>query len=67
MSKSVSYLCDICGKEIFGHSVQAVAGETALIKLWPPGEYRAGPGQRMDMCLECFEQFVNFLDGAKSK
>ena len=67
MSKSMSYICDICGKEIVGHSAQAVAGESALVKLWVPGEYRAGPGQRIDMCLDCYEQFVNFLDGAKKE
>lgn len=50
MSKYMSYICDICGKEIIGHSAQAVAAESAQLKLWPPGEYRAGPGQRIDLC-----------------
>ncbi len=48
MSKYMSYICDICGTEIVGHSAQAVAAESAQLKLWPPGEYRAGPGQRID-------------------
>ncbi len=36
MSKYMSYICDICGKEIIGHSAQAVAAESAQLKLWPP-------------------------------
>lgn len=61
MSKTMSYICDICGTEIVGHSAQAVAGESALIKLWTPGEYRAGPGQRIDLCLECYDRFVRYM------
>ncbi len=61
MSKTMSYICDICGTEIVGHSAQAVAGESALIKLWTPGEYRAGPGQRIDLCLSCYEKFVRYM------
>ena len=62
MSKTMSYKCDICGTEIIGHSIHAIAGESALIKVWTPGEYRAGPGQRMDLCLDCYERFVRFLE-----
>jgi hypothetical protein len=61
MSKYMSYICDICGKKIVGHSAQVVAGESAQIKLWAPGDYRAGPGQRMDLCLDCYERFVSFM------
>ena len=67
MSKTMSYICDICGAEIIGHSAQAAASESALIKLWTPGEYRAGPGQRMDLCLDCYERFVRLVEsGAAS-
>ena len=62
MSKTMSYICDICGQEIVGHSAQAVAGASALIKLWTPGEYRAGPGQRIDLCLRCYERFIRFTE-----
>lgn len=63
MSKYMSYICDICGRDIEGPSAQAISEKTALIKLWGPGEYRAGGGQRKDLCLNCYEKFVNFLDG----
>lgn len=62
MSKTMSYICDICGAEIIGCSAHAIAGESAQIKLWNPGEYRAGPGQRMDLCLSCYQKFINFLE-----
>ncbi len=62
MSKTMSYICDICGAEIIGHSAQAISGESALIKLWSPGEYRAGPGQRIDLCMRCYERFVRFIE-----
>lgn len=67
MSKTMSYICDICGAEIIGHSAQAAASESALIKLWTPGEYRTGPGQRIDLCLGCYEGFLRFIEsGAAS-
>lgn len=58
----MSYMCDICGAEILGHSAQAISRESALIKLWVPGDYRSGPGQRVDLCLECYEKFINFME-----
>ena len=66
MSKQMSYICDICGAEIIGHSAQGVAGESALIKLWTPGEYRAGPGQRIDLCLSCYERFISFMESGSN-
>lgn len=66
MSKTMSYICDICGAEIIGHSAQAAASESAVIKLWTPGEYRAGPGQRMDLCLDCYARFVRFVESEAS-
>ena len=66
MSKHVSYICDICGAEILGQTQMACA-ESARIQLWTPGEYRAGPGQRMDLCLSCYERFVNFLESDRER
>ena len=62
MSKQMLYICDICGAEIVGPSAHAIAQDSAQIKLWGPGDYRAGPGQRMDLCLDCFNRFVSFLE-----
>ncbi len=62
MSRRMSYICDICAAEIKGHSAEAISGKSAQIKLWSPGEYRAGGGQRIDLCVDCYERFVNFLE-----
>ena len=66
MSRQMSYICDICGVEIEGHSAGAISGKSAQIKLWAPGEYRAGGGQRFDLCVDCYERFVDFLETGRS-
>ena len=66
MSKSISYACDVCGKEIIGHSAHAVAEQSAQIKIWAPSEYRAGSGQRIDLCLDCYQGLVNFLESGNT-
>lgn len=67
MSRQLSYLCDICGAEIQGHSAEAISRKSAQVKLWSPGEYRAGGGQRFDFCISCYERFVGFLETGKVK
>ena len=61
MSKKTVVLCDMCGVEIIGTRF-----ESAQIMLFSPGVYRGVGGQRIDMCIVCYEKFVSFLDrGAK--
>lgn len=67
MSRRMSYICDICGTEIKGHSAEAISDKSARIKLWAPGEYRAGGGQQIDLCINCYEGFVNFLETGRSE
>lgn len=62
MSRQVSYICDICGKEIVRPSAQAVHQESAQIKLFAPGVYRSGGGERFDLCMDCYNRFVSFLE-----
>lgn len=62
MSKKTTIECDICGSRISENTLQK---ESAKIQLWPPCDYRAGPGQRIDMCLKCFKKFVVFLEENK--
>lgn len=59
MSKQTTVLCDLCNSEVPSF---AIGQESAQIKLWPPGAYRAGPGQRIDLCLNCYKKFVKFLE-----
>lgn len=67
MSRRMSYICDICGREIVGHSAQAVAAESARVNFWGPGEPRTNAGQRMDFCIACYERFVNFLENGRDE
>ncbi len=59
MSRKTSILCDRCGIEI--PSFQAKE-ESAMIKLWAPGDYRASGGQRIDLCMLCYQKLINFLE-----
>lgn len=61
MSKQTIIICDVCGQEIVGTRY-----DSAQIRLFTPGEYRGAGGQRIDMCIKCYEKFVGFLEsGAK--
>ena len=62
MSRLTIVKCDRCGCEITSYSPK---DESAKILLNSPGEYRGVGGQRIDLCLNCYEKFVTFLDGAK--
>lgn len=62
MSQKVEIMCDRCGKEIIGYDIKI---SSAKIHLWSVGELRTSSGQRIDLCEECFEKFINFLEGGK--
>lgn len=62
MSRRMSYICDICGADITGTSSNAISQESAQIRIWEPGLPRSYGGTRMDLCLRCYEGFVNFLE-----
>ena len=57
MSKQTVVLCDICGAEIIGTRF-----DSAQIMLFSPGVYRGIGGQRIDLCIACYEKFVSFLE-----
>ena len=57
MSSKTIVLCDVCGAEIIGTRF-----DSAQIRLFNPGDYRGCGGQRIDMCIKCYEKFVSFLD-----
>ena len=39
--------------------------QTAKITLWGVGESKPGAGQRIDLCEECYNEFVNFMETAQ--
>ena len=64
MSQKIEITCDRCGNEISRY--YDIKNESAKIQLWPVGENRTSGGQRIDLCPECYEQFVNFLEGGRA-
>ena len=36
--------------------------KTARIDLYPVGEARTCPSQRIDLCEDCYQEFINFLE-----
>ena len=59
MSKRTEVVCDRCGKEINAYDIKI---SSARIDLWGIGVPRSYGGQRIDLCEECYEQFVSFLE-----
>lgn len=62
MSQKVEVVCDRCSKGINSYDIKI---SSAKIQLWGVGEYRTGPGQRIDLCPHCYEKFVNFMEGGE--
>lgn len=63
MSRVQKYYCDKCGKEIKGIINNAqLSQKTARIDLYSLGESRTCPSQRIDLCEECYQKFINFLE-----
>lgn len=67
MSRTMVYVCDVCGKEIVGRTALMVAEESARIQLWGPGDPRSGSAQRYDLCRGCYEGFVTFLETRRGR
>lgn len=59
MSKMEMVVCDKCGKEIEAWRAKQ---DSAKLQVWGPDAYRAGPGQRFDLCEECYNKFIQFLE-----
>lgn len=64
MSKKTTVLCDRCGKEIHSYDIKI---SSARIDLWGVGELRGSPGQRIDLCEECYQKFINFMEGSDNE
>ncbi len=60
MSQKVEIICDRCGNEISRY--YDIKNSSAKIQLWGVGEYRASGGQRIDLCEDCYADFITFLE-----
>lgn len=55
-------VCDRCGKRKEVCTKADSVNASAMLKLWGVGEYRGNPPQRIDLCCECYEEFISFLE-----
>ena len=55
-------ICDKCGKELAFINNAQLSHISARIDLYPIGDNRTFPRQRIDLCEECYEKFVSFLE-----
>ena len=65
ISKSIK--CDKCGADIPCYNNMAISENSALIQLFGVGECRTAKPQRIDLCLDCYEKFVNWLESEAEK
>ncbi len=67
MSKQEIITCNKCGRDIINPNdcyapTYALKHYSAKILLWPVGEARSTFGQRIDLCPECYDKFVRFME-----
>lgn len=68
MAQTTKITCDRCGKELshpMGYNCPAYILKkiSAKITLWGVGEARSTFGQRIDLCTDCYEKFIDFMEG----
>lgn len=65
MSIIKKFYCDRCGKEFSVISNAQLSEESARIDLFAIGQRRTCPTQRIDLCEECYQDFINYLEQTK--
>ena len=65
MSRQEIIICDRCGKELTAINNAQISEASARIDLYAIGQRRTCPSQRIDLCEECYERFVTFLESAE--
>lgn len=55
-------LCDRCGKEFNAINNAQLSNESARLDLYSIGQPRTCPTQRIDLCEDCYQEFINFLE-----
>ena len=62
MSQKTETICDRCGREISRY--YDIKNVSAKNQLWGVGKNRTSYGQRVDLCEDCFIDFVKFLESS---
>lgn len=60
ISKSMN--CDLCGAEIPCYNNSAITENSALINIFGVGVKRTFAPQRIDLCLDCYQRFINWIE-----
>ena len=63
MGRKIEIICDKCGAEIDSYNQRYQA---AKIVLWGIGVNRYNEGQLIDLCEECFAQFIEMYENFMS-
>lgn len=63
MSKKTEVICDRCGKEILSYDIKI---SSARLDLWGIGVPRSYGAQRIDLCEDCYQDFINFLERSEN-
>ena len=63
MSRKTEVICDRCGREITAYDIKI---SSARIDIWGLGGPRSYQGQRIDLCPECYQKFVDFMEGGEN-
>ena len=56
-------MCDKCRKSKILRTKNDIIVSFAKIDFWHLGQHRTDAPQRIDLCEECYEIFLNFLEG----
>ena len=54
--------CDLCGAEIPCFSNNQITENSARIDIFGVGVNRTSASQRIDLCENCYERFIRFLE-----
>ena len=70
MAQYTSTKCDRCGKDIVNTSGcynenYALRHYSAKLTVWGVGELRSSMGNRIDLCTDCYNDFIDFLEFSK--
>lgn len=60
--KPKGYICDKCGKDIPYYNNSMIAQTHATMKLYHLGQSRCSLPQQIDLCPECYNKFINWLE-----
>lgn len=62
MSKIEKITCDRCGTDLTTINNAQISKTSARIDLYPIGQPRTYPSQRIDLCEDCYNAFISFIE-----